>query len=33
VLNLPQRLARVRSDPWAAMGRIKQALPTAPKRK
>ena len=33
VLNLPQRLSRVRSDPWAAMGKIKQALPALRNRK
>jgi bifunctional non-homologous end joining protein LigD len=27
VKNLPQRLARLRKDPWAAIGRIKQTLP------
>ena len=27
VKNLPQRLKRLRKDPWAAIGRIKQALP------
>ena len=27
VLNLPARLARLRKDPWASIGRIKQALP------
>jgi bifunctional non-homologous end joining protein LigD len=27
VENLAQRLSRVRSDPWAAIGRIKQSLP------
>jgi bifunctional non-homologous end joining protein LigD len=27
VLNLPTRLARLRKDPWANIGRIKQALP------
>ena len=27
VLNLPARLARLRKDPWADIGRIKQALP------
>ncbi len=27
VLNLPARLARLRKDPWAGIGRIKQALP------
>ena len=27
VKNLPQRLSRLRKDPWAAIGRIKQALP------
>jgi bifunctional non-homologous end joining protein LigD len=29
VLNLPQRLARQKSDPWADIGRVKQKLPTA----
>ena len=28
VENLPQRLSRMRSDPWAAIARIKQSLPT-----
>ena len=28
VLNLRQRLARLRADPWAEIGRVKQALPT-----
>jgi bifunctional non-homologous end joining protein LigD len=27
VKNLPQRLKRLRKDPWAAIGRIKQTLP------
>jgi hypothetical protein len=27
VLNLPQRLARLRKDPWADIGKLKQALP------
>jgi bifunctional non-homologous end joining protein LigD len=27
VLNLHQRLARLRKDPWAEIGRVKQALP------
>jgi bifunctional non-homologous end joining protein LigD len=27
VLNLPQRLARLRKDPWTGIGRLKQALP------
>jgi bifunctional non-homologous end joining protein LigD len=27
VLNLPARLARLRKDPWANIGRVKQALP------
>jgi bifunctional non-homologous end joining protein LigD len=27
VQNLPQRLSRLRKDPWASIGRIKQALP------
>ena len=27
VLNLPTRLARLRKDPWADIGRLKQALP------
>jgi bifunctional non-homologous end joining protein LigD len=29
VENLPKRLARLRRDPWADIGRLKQALPTA----
>ena len=37
VLNLPQRLTRTRSDarsdPWAAMGKLKQALPATRKRR
>jgi bifunctional non-homologous end joining protein LigD len=28
VENLAQRLSRIRSDPWAAIGRIKQSLPS-----
>ena len=28
VLNLPARLSRLRKDPWAGIGRIKQSLPT-----
>ena len=28
VRNLPARLARLRTDPWATIGRLKQALPT-----
>jgi bifunctional non-homologous end joining protein LigD len=27
VLNLPARLARLRKDPWAGIGRLRQALP------
>jgi bifunctional non-homologous end joining protein LigD len=27
VLNLPMRLARLRADPWTAIGRLKQTLP------
>jgi bifunctional non-homologous end joining protein LigD len=27
VLNLPARLARLRKDPWAAIGRLRQTLP------
>jgi len=27
VKNLPQRLARLRKDPWAGIGRVKQTLP------
>jgi hypothetical protein len=27
VANLAQRLSRVRSDPWAAIGRFRQSLP------
>jgi len=27
VRNLPQRLSRLRTDPWAAIGHIKQSLP------
>ncbi len=30
VLNLPGRLARLRSDPWANIGRCKQTLPKVP---
>ena len=33
VMNLSKRLARQRKDPWAGMGKIKQALPSARKRK
>jgi bifunctional non-homologous end joining protein LigD len=33
VLNLEQRLARLRKDPWAEIGRIKQALPAAQSKK
>jgi len=29
VLNVLQRLAKLRKDPWAAMGRLKQKLPSA----
>ncbi|HET7679850.1 MAG TPA: DNA ligase D [Xanthobacteraceae bacterium] len=31
VLNLPQRLSRLRADPWKGIGKLKQALPD-PKR-
>jgi bifunctional non-homologous end joining protein LigD len=27
VMNTPQRIARLRKDPWATMGKIKQSLP------
>jgi DNA primase len=27
VKNLPQRLQRLRQDPWAGIGRMKQKLP------
>ena len=27
VLNLSRRLSKIRKDPWAGMGRVKQALP------
>ncbi len=30
VLNLPARLKRLRNDPWAAIGRMRQALPKYP---
>jgi bifunctional non-homologous end joining protein LigD len=33
VLNLPKRLSRSRSDPWAAMGKLRQALPASRKGK
>ncbi len=33
VLNLAKRLSRTRSDPWTEIGKIKQALPPAPRRK
>lgn len=33
VLNLPQRLSRLRKDPWKDIGRLKQALPTGRTRK
>ncbi len=29
VLNLPQRLSRLRADPWKGIGKLKQALPDA----
>jgi bifunctional non-homologous end joining protein LigD len=29
VLNLPKRLAKLRKDPWADIGRLKQRLPPA----
>jgi len=29
VLNLPQRLSRLRKDPWKDIGRLKQALPSS----
>ena len=29
VLNLPARLARLRKDPWATIGRLRQKLPTS----
>ena len=32
VLNLPQRLARLRKDPWAEIGKLKQALPKPARR-
>jgi bifunctional non-homologous end joining protein LigD len=32
VLNLHQRLARLRRDPWAEMGKLKQALPKSGRR-
>jgi hypothetical protein len=31
VLNLQQRLSRLRADPWKGIGKLKQALPN-PKR-
>jgi bifunctional non-homologous end joining protein LigD len=31
VLNLPQRLSRLRADPWKGIGKLKQALPNAPR--
>ncbi len=31
--NVPARMARQRKDPWADIGRIKQALPGPRKRK
>jgi len=33
VLNLQQRLSRLRNDPWADIGRVKQALPAPGKKK
>jgi bifunctional non-homologous end joining protein LigD len=33
VLNLHQRLARVRKDPWAEIGKLKQPLPAKAKRR
>jgi bifunctional non-homologous end joining protein LigD len=33
VLTLPKRLSRSRSDPWMSMGKLKQSLPPAPKRR
>jgi bifunctional non-homologous end joining protein LigD len=32
VLNLRQRLSRLPADPWADIGRVKQALPTLKRR-
>ena len=33
VENLPKRLARLRRDPWEKIGRVKQALPAAARKK
>ena len=33
LFNLPQRLAKLRRDPWAEIGRIKQSLPKKAKNK
>jgi bifunctional non-homologous end joining protein LigD len=33
ILNLPQRLARLRTDPWKDIGRLKQALPAGRRRR
>jgi bifunctional non-homologous end joining protein LigD len=33
VLNLQQRLAKLRKDPWADIGKIKQSLPTEGRRR
>jgi bifunctional non-homologous end joining protein LigD len=33
VLNLQQRLSRLRNDPWADIGQVKQALPAPGKKK
>jgi bifunctional non-homologous end joining protein LigD len=33
VLNLPKRLARLRRDPWAVIGKMRQRLPSATKSK
>ncbi|MBV9260163.1 MAG: DNA ligase, partial [Pseudolabrys sp.] len=32
VLNLAQRLSKLRKDPWASMTRIKQTLPNGKRR-
>jgi bifunctional non-homologous end joining protein LigD len=33
VLNLHQRLSRLRSDPWKGIGKLKQALPNPKSRR
>jgi bifunctional non-homologous end joining protein LigD len=33
VLNLPQRLSRLRADPWKGIGKLKQVLPDAQRKR